>query len=74
MLYYYKAFNLAPADAICTKTLKYHFKDNRAYIDAYHPAQRSVKHQDHIDEIIGVAELWHTQYGGTGNAVTTRSI
>jgi len=74
MPYYYKAFNLDPADGICTKTLKYHLKDSRAYIDAYHPAQRSVKHQDYIDEIIGVWELWHTQYGDTGNAFTMRSV
>jgi hypothetical protein len=62
MPYYFDALGLRPEDAVSTKTLKYHIKDNRAYIDAYHPAQRSVKRQDYIDDIIGIAELWHTEH------------
>ena len=43
-------------------SLNYIIKDNKIYIDAYHPAQRpgstGVSEQDYCDDIINVAKIW----------------
>jgi 3'-phosphoadenosine 5'-phosphosulfate (PAPS) 3'-phosphatase len=39
-------------------TVNYAIKDNKIFIDAYHPSQRMVKQDDYCNDIITAVQLW----------------
>lgn len=42
-------------------TTEYYIRDNKLYVDSYHPAQRKFKKEDYVNNIILAAREWNTQ-------------
>jgi len=62
MSLYKSLFDLKDEDAYHLENVKYYFKNNKVFIDAFHPAQRTVGREKYIDEIISAAEEWFDKF------------
>ena len=62
MYLYGPLFDIKEEDAFYKESNKYFFKNNKIYIDAFHPAQRSIKRKVYIDDIILAAKEWYEKY------------
>jgi hypothetical protein len=59
VLYLYKEeLGLDEQDRSIKGSTHFFSKDGRLYIDAYHPAQRTIKRQVYVDEIISIVKEW----------------
>ncbi|WP_139921399.1 hypothetical protein [Hymenobacter sp. DG01] len=55
---YKKALGLDTVQPVHKASLVYYIKDDKLYIETYHPAQTSVKREVYVDDIIAAAEEW----------------
>ena len=57
---YRKMFNLGEAERKEKNSIHYYCKDDKIYIDAYHPSQRTVKRVNYVNDIVESVEEWYS--------------
>ena len=61
--HFHSDLNLSTGEWRNEGTCDYYLKDNRIYIDAYHPAQTQVSVEDYCNDIIMAVKTWHKEIG-----------
>lgn len=56
-----KIININESDLVTFNSIKYVIKKGNLYISAYHPAQRQVKRENYINDIITIVENWEKE-------------
>jgi hypothetical protein len=57
---YRPLLGLSKVELLNFKTCMYMVVNNQLHIDAYHPAQKTVKRENYVDDIISLVKLWAT--------------
>jgi hypothetical protein len=59
MQLYKELFDLTSEKINTKESITYYTKNEKLYIDAYHPAQTQVYRETYVDDIITAAKEWH---------------